>query len=58
MKRIVVILFIISIAISPAIAETDLSKLSFDELRQLQAEISKEIVTRPEWKEKIIRRNK
>ena len=54
MKRIVIILFIISIAVSPAVAETDLSKLSFDELRQLQAEISKEIVTRPEWKEKII----
>lgn len=31
--------------------EIDLSSLSFDELRELQTEISKELIKRPEWKE-------
>lgn len=50
MKRFLCIL-LICLMITPALAESiDLSAMSFDELRTLQTSISKELVTRPEWK--------
>ena len=50
MKRLIVLIIALVLFTLPALAEIDLSALSFDELRQLQTEISKELTTRPEWK--------
>ena len=51
MKRFLCIL-LICLMITPALAESiDLSALSFDELRSLQTQLNKELVSRPEWKE-------
>ena len=50
MKKLICIIIAAVLFTVPAFAEIDLSSLSFDELRQLQARISKELVTRPEWK--------
>ena len=50
MKRIVIFMLVLLLITVSAFAETDLSQLSFDELRELQTKISKELITRPEWK--------
>ena len=50
MKKLICIIIASVLFTVPAFAEIDLSSLSFDELRQLQERISKELVTRPEWK--------
>lgn len=50
MKRIIIIIAALVMFIVPACAEINLSDLSFDELRELQTQISKELTTRPEWK--------
>ena len=50
MKRIIILTLALIIAAVPALADIDLSGLSFDELRELQARISQELTTRPEWK--------
>ena len=52
MKKFVVMLLACLMIASCACAdEIDLSSLSFDELRELQTKISKELTSRPEWKE-------
>lgn len=52
MKQIICVLLILCLFPVCVTAESiDLSGLSFDELRELQTRISKELVTRPEWKE-------
>lgn len=51
MKRSLSIVLILIMVSACANAEIDLSSLSFDELRDLQARISIELTTRPEWKE-------
>ena len=51
MKRFFALLFVLILVVSCAVADDiDLSSLSFDELRQLQTDISKELIKRPEWK--------
>ena len=52
MKKFIAILLACLMVIPAACADgIDLSSLSFDELRTLQAKISQELTTRPEWKE-------
>jgi hypothetical protein len=50
MKRIIIITLALVLFIVPALAETDLSGMTFDELRELQTRITKELTNRPEWK--------
>ena len=50
-KRILPIMIICMLIIHCAVAEDiDLTGLSFDDLRILQTRVSKELITRPEWK--------
>lgn len=52
MKRFFTLLLAGLMIVPFALADSiDLSVLSFDELRELQTNISKELITRPEWKE-------
>ena len=55
MKRFIICIIVCLIIPVCVVAESiDLSSLSFDELNALQQQISKEIVSRPEWKETIV----
>jgi len=47
----VVILVALLFSFSLAVAETNLSEMSYDELIALQKDITNEIMSRPEWKE-------
>ena len=51
MKKLLSVLFIVPLLFSIAIAETDLSSLTYDELISLIEAITAEIVSRPEWKQ-------
>ena len=51
-KRIIfIIVFLLLLSFSLAVAETDLSNMSYDELIELQKDLVNEIMSRPEWKE-------
>ena len=51
MKKVFPVLLVVLMLFSCAMAETNLSEMSYDELLTLQKDITKEIMTRPEWKE-------
>ena len=52
MKKLLALLLALALLIPAACAEgIDLSALSFDQLVELRQQISKELTTRPEWKE-------
>ena len=51
MKRFLVITLALLLLLPCAVAEVDLSALSFEELRELSHQLSAEIMARPEWKE-------
>ena len=51
MKKILSAVLVLMLLIPTAMAEVDLSALSFDELVALRQQVNKEITTRPEWKE-------
>lgn len=53
MKKIIsiIVLVVMLLSFSLAVAETNLSELSYDELIALQKDITNEIMSRPEWKE-------
>lgn len=51
MKRFIAIILCSLLICTCAVAEFDLSSLSFIELIELQQKISQELTTRPEWKE-------
>lgn len=52
MKKLLALLLAMALLIPAACAEgIDLSALSFDQLVELRQQISKELTTRPEWKE-------
>ena len=50
MKKIICIIICLLIPVCVVAESVDLSSLSFDDLRVLQTRISKELITRPEWK--------
>lgn len=53
MKKIIsfALVLIMILSVSVSFAEVNLSELSYDELLTLQKELTKEIISRPEWKE-------
>lgn len=51
MKKLLAVLLVLCLLPWAVAEEIDLSGLSIDELRALQARIAEEIVSRPEWKE-------
>ena len=56
MKKIlsVAILMVIVLIVSVSIADVDISGLSYGDLLTLQKELTKEIMSRPEWKEVVV----
>lgn len=54
MKRFLSLLVLFVLLSVSAVAETDLSALSFDDLVSLQRKLSLEIMSRPEWKETTV----
>lgn len=50
MKKIICIIICLIIPVCVIAENVDISSLSFDELRDLQTRISRELITRPEWK--------
>ena len=51
MKKLFCLFLIVCLIPVFAIAETDLSSMSYDELVELSQQITKEIMSRPEWKQ-------
>lgn len=51
MKQFVALFLCFLMICSVALADIDVSSMSFDELRALQQRINAELVTRPEWKQ-------
>lgn len=51
MRKIIAIILIACSLMSVALAETNLASMSFDELLTLSQQLTKEIMSRPEWKE-------
>ena len=51
MKKLFSILLVLCLFTSLALAETNLSQMSYDDLLTLQETLVKEIMSRPEWKE-------
>lgn len=51
MKKLIAIVLALIILISVAIADFDISALSFDELLLMSKQVTAEIISRPEWKE-------
>lgn len=55
MKKLLLITLACCLFLSYAVADgIDLSSMSFDELKELQQQINKEIISRPEWKEVVV----
>ena len=54
MKRILPFILAIIMVFSVALAESNLSDMSYSELIALQKEVVKEIMSRPEWKEVVV----
>ena len=51
MKKLICLLLILCLFPVIALADVDLSSMSFDELVQLSQSVTMEIMSRPEWKE-------
>ena len=56
MKKLIVLILVASLSLisSIAIADVDVSTLSYDELLVLQKKLTTEIMSRPEWKEVVV----
>lgn len=54
MKKIVALIIVFMLVASVALADFDLSALSFDDLLSLSAQVNAEIMSRPEWKETTV----
>ncbi len=56
MKKLIVFILALSIVLlsSIAIADVDISALSYDDLLTLQRKLTAEIMSRPEWKEVVV----
>lgn len=51
MKKLAILFLILFIFHGIAVAENDLTELSFTELMELRDQVQREIISRPEWKE-------